>query len=357
MEEENHIVDRVFQHRWLPHFLFWVVFLLMAPFTSDRGLEKAGEAFLIRTIALPTKMMATYLLVYYQVPQLLQKKKYIKFILSFVVSVVVFTILARYTTIHIAERLTDSTEVPESLGQIIREYEFTLGYFGRIYPLAFLFLFFKMIKDRGIEKQKIEMLKQEKANAELNFLKAQIHPHFLFNTLNNLYALTLDKSDQAPEVVAKLAEMLDYMLYRCQDERVPISQEISLLEHYIDLEKLRYGDRLQLSFTQSVDDPQTLVAPLILISIVENAFKHGVSSVVGSAIINISLEIQDGNLYFQVLNTKPNSTENDVMDYRKGIGVQNVQRQLDLLYPNQYEWRVEGCEDTYEVNLRIYEKR
>ncbi|WKN43348.1 sensor histidine kinase [Tunicatimonas pelagia] len=353
MGEENHIVDRVFQHRWLPHFLFWVVFLLMAPFTSDRGLEKAGEAFLIRTIALPTKMMATYLLVYYQIPQLLQKKKYLEFILSFVVSVVVFTILARYTTIHIAERLTDPDEVPESLGQIIREYEFTLGYFGRIYPLAFLFLFFKMIKDRGIEKQKIEILKQEKANAELNFLKAQIHPHFLFNTLNNLYALTLEKSDEAPEVVAKLAEMLDYMLYRCQDEKVPISQEIALLEHYTDLEKLRYGDRLTLNFTYSVDNPQTPIAPLILISIVENAFKHGVSSVVGPAAVSISLEVLNGRLDFNVINSKPIATEADPMNYKKGIGVQNAQRQLDLLYPNQYAWRTEEHAETYEVHLSL----
>ncbi|MEM8969443.1 MAG: sensor histidine kinase [Bacteroidota bacterium] len=210
-----------------------------------------------------------------------------------------------------------------------------------------------MIKDRGIEKQKIEMLKQEKANAELNFLKAQIHPHFLFNTLNNLYALTLEKSDEAPEVVAKLAEMLDYMLYRCQDEKVPISQEIALLKNYIDLEKLRYGDRLTLDFTHSVDNPQTPIAPLILISIVENAFKHGVSSVVGPAVVSISLEVLNGRLNFNVINSKPTVTEEDSMDCRKGIGVQNAQRQLDLLYPNQYEWHTEEHAETYKVHLSL----
>ncbi|MGB3589425.1 MAG: histidine kinase, partial [Tunicatimonas sp.] len=312
------------------------------------------EAFVFRAVGMPVKIMATYLLVYFQIPLLLQKKKYIQFILSLVVSILFFTILYRFNNIHIAERLSDPEGIRESLGQIIWEFEFTvLGYFDRVYGVVFLFLFIKMIRDRGIEKQRIEMLKQEKANAELNFLKAQIHPHFLFNTLNNLYALTLEKSDKAPEVVAKLAEMLDYILYRCQDEKVPISQEITLLEHYIDLEKIRYGDRLSLDFNYSVDNLQTPVAPLILISIVENAFKHGVSNVVGSAMVAISLKVQNGTLDFRVVNSKPTVAEDDPMNYRKGIGVQNAQRQLDLLYPNQYEWQIKEHAETYEVNLRL----
>ncbi len=354
MEEENHIVDRILQNRWLTHSLFWASWLLIAPLTSNENISEIRGMFIYRAVGIPTKMMATYLLVYVQIPQLLQKKKYIQFILSLVVSILFFTILYRFNNIHIAERLSDPEEIRESLGQIIWEFEFTvLGYFDRVYGIAFLFLFIKMIKDRGVEKQKVEMLKQEKANAELNFLKAQIHPHFLFNTLNNLYALTLEKSDEAPEVVAKLAEMLDYMLYRCRDEKVPISQEIALLKHYIDLEKLRYGNRLTLDFTHSVDNPRTPIAPLILISIVENAFKHGVSSVVGPAAVTISLEVLNGKLNFNVINSKPIVMEDDPMNYRKGIGVQNAQRQLDLLYPNQYEWRIEEHTETYEVNLSL----
>ncbi|MEO0331873.1 MAG: sensor histidine kinase, partial [Bacteroidota bacterium] len=121
----------------------------------------------------------------------------------------------------------------------------------------------------------------------------------------------------------------------------------------IDLEKLRYGDRLTLDFTHSVDNSQTPIAPLILISIVENAFKHGVSSVVGPAVVSISLEVLNGRLNFNVINSKPIVSEDDPMDYRKGIGVQNAQRQLDLLYPNQYEWRTEERTETYEVHLSL----
>ena len=354
MKKVDHFVDRIYEHSWLLHLLFWAGFLLIAPLTSTQSIAETGEAFVFRAIGMPVKMMATYLLVYSQIPLLLQKRKYIRFAVSLVVSILVFTVLARFINIHVAERLTDPQGPRESLEQIIREFEYTvLGYFGRVYAVAFLFLFVKMIKDRGVEKQKIERLKQEKATAELRFLKAQIHPHFLFNTLNNLYALTLDKSDQAPDVVAKLAEMLDYMLYRCHADRVPICHEILLLEHYIDLEQLRYGDRLLVNFTHSIDDPQTLIAPLILISIVENAFKHGVSGVIGPAVVAITLTVKSDNLHFRVLNTKPSVVQDDQMNYREGIGVRNAKRQLDLTYSNQYEWRIDEQEETYEVNLSL----
>ena len=354
MKKVDQLIDQISQHRWLLHLLFWAGFWFIAPVTSTQGLAEMGQAFIFRGIGIPAKMMATYLLVYFQIPHLLQKKKYIWFVGSLLVSILIFTVLARFINIHIAERLTDPQGPRESFVQIIREFEYTiLGYFGRVYGVAFLFLFIKMIKDRGEEKQKIERLKQEKATAELSFLKAQIHPHFLFNTLNNLYALTLDKSDQAPQVVAKLAEILDYMLYQCQADKVSIRHEIALIEHYIDLERLRYGERLQLDFAHSVDDWQTSVAPLILISIVENAFKHGVSGVVGPAVVVISLTVKDGSLHFRVLNTKPSVSQDDQMNYRAGIGVQNAQRQLDLTYPHQYKWLVDEQEETYEVNLSL----
>ena len=354
MEEENSLIDRIVQHRGSRHILFWVGVLFIAPLTSGESVTEMKEAYVLRLVGLPTKMMATYLLVYFQIPQLLHRRKYLQFTLSLVASVIVFTVLARTLNIHLAERLTDPLGERESFGQILRQFKYTvLGYLGRVYGVAFLFLFVKMIKDRSVEKQKLQRLKQEKVTAELNFLKAQIHPHFLFNTLNNLYALTLEKSDQAPEVVAKLADMLDYMLYRCHDKTVPIHQEITLLEHYLDLERLRYGDRLRVDFSQSVDDLQTPIAPLILISIVENAFKHGVSRVIGPAVVTISIVVKDGEVRFRVFNTKPQRVQETERNYQPGIGLQNAQRQLDLLYPNRYQWRTEEQAETYEVNLHL----
>ena len=131
-------------------------------------------------------------------------------------------------------------------------------------------------------------------------MKAQIHPHFLFNTLNNLYVLTLQKSDKASDIVLKLSEMLDYMLYKCNENRVTIAQEVQLIQNYIDLEQLRYGDRLELVFNKNIDNHQTQIAPLILVSLIENAFKHGASGSVAVPKIKIDFVIKNEQLLFSI---------------------------------------------------------
>lgn len=354
MIEKTNLWDKVWQNRALTHTLFWLTLFFIAPITSDGSIKNTWEAFIFRGVALPMKIIPTYFLVYYLIPRFFQKKKYILFSIYFAISAVFFTIIYRFNNIHIAETLAGLDEPKESLLQIIYELKFTMStYFLRTYFYAALFMSLKAFKDGEIKKRQIVALEKEKAKTELNFLKAQIHPHFLFNTLNNLYALTLDKSDEAPEVVAKLAEMLDYMLYQCKDAKVLINKEIELLQHYIDLEKLRYGNRLQLTFEHSTDNAQALIAPLILISMVENAFKHGVSGAMQAVVIKISLKVKNNHLYFQVFNTKASNTQSNPMDYKKGIGIKNIQRQLELIYPDQYDWQVTETETSYEVNFHI----
>ncbi|MEL6942876.1 MAG: sensor histidine kinase, partial [Bacteroidota bacterium] len=255
--------------------------------------------------------------------------------------------------VYIAEHLIGVSDY-EPIFEIATDLKWTvLAYFNKAYGFTFLFLILKVIKDQAVKQRQIERLEKEKATAELNFLKAQIHPHFLFNTLNNLYALTLDKSDDAPEVVAKLSEMLDYMLYQCNEPKVLVNKEIELLEHYIDLEKLRYGNRLQLSFQHQVDHSSAQISPLILISLIENAFKHGVSGALQKPEIQIDLEVKNQVLQMRVFNTKAESAQSDKMKYKEGIGIKNIQRQLDLVYPERYEWEVKEEMESYEVNLKI----
>ncbi len=143
------------------------------------------------------------------------------------------------------------------------------------------------------------------------------------------------------------------MLYQCKDDKVLINKEIELLKHYIDLEKLRYGDRLRLDLKYTIENSRTLIAPLILISIVENAFKHGVSGTIEQAIIKIDLEVKNNRMYFNVYNTKSDIVQPDEMQYKEGIGIRNVKRQLELIYPDRYEWKVEENEHAYEVQLWI----
>jgi LytS/YehU family sensor histidine kinase len=210
-----------------------------------------------------------------------------------------------------------------------------------------------MIKTHFEQRHLGDVLKNEKQRAELNFLKAQIHPHFLFNTLNNLYALTLKKSDQAPETVLKLADMLDYMLYQCDAKSVPIEKELALLDNYIALEKLRYGDRLELSFEKEIDDLHCHIAPLILLSVVENAFKHGASGDAADPHIEMKVQLRNKRLFFRVFNTKPEGQVSSDKIQKKGIGTNNVRRQLELVYPDQFTVETNELEDSYETILTI----
>ncbi|MEM6805927.1 MAG: histidine kinase, partial [Bacteroidota bacterium] len=207
-------IDSIIQNRIISHGIFWLAVLLIAPIYSA-PCDNVALTFIYRAVGLPTKMLATYLLVYYQIPRFFQKGKYLEFFLSLIVSIYVITIIYRVNNVYIAEPLAGESVYKEPIWEILAQPYFTVTfYLVPAYFFSIIFLFVKMIKNRTEERGQVARLEKEKVVSELNFLKAQIHPHFLFNTLNNLYALTLVKSDKAPEVVAKLSEMLDYMLYQ-----------------------------------------------------------------------------------------------------------------------------------------------
>lgn len=311
---------------------------------------------LVNNIVLfPPIIGASYFLTYYQIPRYIYKKKYWQFALSFIISIYVFTVMARMLTVYVSEPLLGIdrpmpgmwTVVIVSIDRLIQNYFYTIALGASLMATV------KILKQHLEERQKAERLEKEKHVAELNFLKAQIHPHFLFNTLNNLYTLTLQKSDQAPTTVIKLSEMLDYMLYQCNDKQVPIHKEIKLLNNYIDLERLRYGERLEFSFDQEIDNPEAPIAPLVLLSLVENAFKHGASAAIRKPRIEIHIAVKDNVLQARVYNTKPEKVQADPARYKEGIGVSNIKRQLELIYPEAYSLQITEKEGYYSVDLEI----
>ncbi|MEM7575578.1 MAG: sensor histidine kinase [Bacteroidota bacterium] len=340
-------------NRW--QLWFWLIVFMEALLGSVLGNgQTLAVAAIFRGVGLITKVIAAYLLAYYLIPKVLFKRRYISFIGLFILSGLLLTIVARFLNIHVAEALL-FPEVPrESLGTILNQMSFTVNlYFGRVFNFAFWFAFIKIGIDHLRSQQQLTQLSREKAEAELNFLKAQIHPHFLFNTLNNLYTLCLEKSDEAPEVVEKLSDMLDYVLYQCSVPKVPIQKEIDLLNNYLGLEAMRYGHRLELSFEHEVDQAECLLAPLILLSPVENAFKHGASGATVSPKIKIDLLVAEGMLNFSVWNTKPSVAPTDERAYTAGIGLKNVRSQLALTYPNRHKLSIREDETTYQVDIFI----
>lgn len=198
-------------------------------------------------------------------------------------------------------------------------------------------------------KEREKGLVKEKLEAELKFLRTQTNPHFLFNTLNNIYALARKKSDKTADVVMKLSKLLRFMLYESQKQYISISDEIHVLDDYIELERIRYNEKLKLSFTRLIDNETHHIAPLILLPFVENAFKHGASESRFSSYINIDLKLQKGQLCFVIENSK---AEDAVNVKQENIGLNNIRRQLELLYP-EHTLEIESGNSRFLITLNI----
>lgn len=198
------------------------------------------------------------------------------------------------------------------------------------------------------KKKEIE---NERLTSELNFLKAQINPHFLFNTLNNLYYLAYSKSDNTTEVIAKLSQMMRYMIHESNYPEVVLSKEIEYMQNYISLEQLRLNNQIPIQFEVEGNPDTVKIAPLILITFLENAFKHGVNGNNPAAWINLSIRLDNKECIYTVENSKLQSVNLDIE--KSGIGLQNVKRRLELSYPGQYELKVEDTASKYAIQLKL----
>ena len=207
----------------------------------------------------------------------------------------------------------------------------------------------KQVRLQLADKEKEKVLIKDKLETELKFLRNQTNPHFLFNTLNNIYALARKKSDETAEVVMKLSNLLRFMLYESKNAQIKISDEIKMLDDFIELEKIRYNERLTISFIREIDNESEQIAPLLLMPFVENAFKHGASESRFESFINLDLTLQNGILNFYIENTKEANEQNLSGE---NIGLTNVRRQLELLYKD-YEVIVQNEPSLFEVSLTI----
>lgn len=213
------------------------------------------------------------------------------------------------------------------------------------------FMFFGIVRhiyNYVLLKRMTQQLRIEKQEAELNYLKSQTNPHFLFNTLNNIYSLSRDKSDLAPESILKLSKILRYMLYEAGGQYIAIEQEIKIMNDYIALEKLRYDESLHVNFNYNIEDMKQSMPPLLLIPLVENAFKHGVSETRNRPFVDIHLSVNKRLLTFII----KNSTDGAVGEVKENIGLSNLRRQLELLY-KEYSLNVQHGETTFTATLKI----
>ena len=331
------------------HILFWVVFASFYAILYGSFDDEYSKQFTLQFIFLIPKIFATYLAMYWLLPAYLLKSKYLLFFGWFIVILLISGAMSWAISLYIEQPYFYPQE---NYGKFWTPLKI-LKSATYMYPVVVLGTLIKFFKIWYKNQQRSQKLEQDKLQAELKFLKAQIHPHFLFNTLNNLYALTLKKSEKAPEIVLKLSDLLNYMLYECNSELVPLKKEIELVENYVALEKLRYGDRLDASISVKVENPDLKITPMLILPFVENSFKHGVSGETENAWVSIDITLKKNQLTIKVDNSKSNTDNKDEQKYREGIGLKNVKRRLELLYEGGYELKILDTEDSYLVVLRL----
>lgn len=341
-------------HSLLWHLIFWLFYLVFYTFQYGLYQMDLADTFLYCLISLPVVLSAVYFNLYYLIPKFLLKKKYKLFFPLFIVSASFFTLLLRIDTYFIAVPFLYSGEFLERYYTVgFFRISYLFSHFVSIYTVVMGAAFIKLLIQWYNSRQQNQLLAKEKLETELKFLKSQIHPHFLFNTLNNLYALTLKKSDKAPETVLKLSELLEFMLYDCNALKINLSKELKLVKNYIDLEKLRYDNGLSVQFNIKGDPSRLEIAPLLILPLVENCFKHGVSEQTNNSWIKISLDINFNSILLVTENSKINEAQEDIGGYKEGIGIDNVKRRLQLLYPDSHKIEIINEDNLHSVKLEL----
>jgi LytS/YehU family sensor histidine kinase len=224
---------------------------------------------------------------------------------------------------------------------------------GELYVITFV-ASIKLTIDWLRETGRAARLEKEQLESELRFLRAQISPHFFFNTLNNIYSLSLEKSDKTPETIIKLSDLMRYVLYETKDKNQSLRKELVFIQNYLDLEKIRYNENLQLEFRIIGNPKGKKIAPMLLVQFIENAFKHGANQNIRKVRISINIRIEEKFLYFEIRNTKPKNHLHTKEKYAGGIGLLNVEKRLKLRYgEDEYKLDIHEELDEYIVNLKL----
>ncbi|MCX6271355.1 MAG: histidine kinase [Bacteroidetes bacterium] len=336
--------------RILYHLLFWVIvytcFTLLFGFYN----KDIFKTFLALLFTLPVDVGFTYFVLYFLIPRYLAKTRYFWFLVLFLFSDAVIVVLERAINFYVADRVID-WGMP---GYTIPFWHLSIFSLAiNINIIVFLAASIKLLKNWYLSQQMKNELEVQNKASELALLRSQISPHFLFNTLNNIHTLITKEADVASDAVVKLSEIMRYMLYDTNAERVPLQKEIDYLGSYIDLQRLRIKDPDIIHFQVIGEADGKMVAPMLFIPFVENACKHGEKKSKENG-IKILLIIEEQKITLNVINHFPLST--GVQDDTGGIGLRNVTRRLELLYPDSHDLTIRSDSGKFIVELILLMK-
>lgn len=333
------------------HLLFWVGVWFFYVYFFSYNSTNANYVTWFSSFLLPVTMATTYFVVYYLIPNYLLSKKYKTFTL-YSIYTLVFSMYLILITIFGSLMFLSNYNI-ENMPLMSRNYVFVLILVYLIVSIvSFVSLLnhnFKTISENKELQNKILETQLQIKEQELNYLKKQIHPHFLFNTLNTIYGFALKQSKNTPDIILKLSNLLDYILYQVNKPKVGLNEEVLHIKEYIDLEKIRFQDSLKVSFMTDDISDEKQIAPMLLIPFVENAFKHG-HLIDGFFKVDIQIKLIENQLQFSIKNT---FLKDDLKESKTGIGLENIKKRLNLLYKNNHQLIIENQDSWYKVQLII----
>lgn len=336
------------------HVAFWILYVIYETTNAGWAQQDYFDFSQIHKVwtTIPLIIGIVYLNLYVLMPKYLYSKRYWLYALSLVVTVIVWALFTRF----IAYQFWLEWDKENAYYQYLsapKEY-FVATRIARnafrLYPIVALTMLIKVLRNSYNKEKQLRIAELEKHKVHLSYLRAQIHPHFFFNTLSSLYSLTLKKSDKAPDVVMRMSGLMHYMLYETGTEPVLLEDELNQLKNYIAIEELRFGERIEYSFQISGSVEGKIISPLLLLPFVENAFKHSFSHELNKAWVTIHTKVSEHLLYFIVENSvsMPNQSSSN-----QGIGLANVRQRLLLSYPNRYELKIKEEDNIFTVNLKL----
>ena len=328
------------------HVLFWLGYFTFNLIRWGSFHNDFTYSLQTNLVEFPIHIVVIYFNVYYLIPTLFLKKKYLQYVGA------IFLILVLVYIVRTSLIYTFTGVLSPELGRPVSFLDFNhfiVVALGELYVITFVTAI-KVLVDYSIEKKRNEELSQLQLSTELKFLRTQVQPHFFFNTLNNLYALALNKSDNMPRLLLKLSDLMEYVLYEVQDSKASLLKEIDHINNYIDIENLRFKDRVETEMHITGDIEDVKVPPLLLITFVENCFKHGLKNNEKMK-MEMSFEVINGRyLNFNISN---NFNPNTVDEVKKGIGISNSLRRLKILFSKDFELKTSADNGVYNLFLKI----
>ncbi|NEU08623.1 histidine kinase [Flavihumibacter sp. R14] len=323
---------------------YWVIVTIVFLFERSYLIRKAGLPYFMACTVVRVALLVgiSYLNSYVLMPAYLARKKYLTYFALVNLLIITYIAIQSLYDYFLFGFVIGSKSDNLYVALLINSLN-TVWY-------LVLSVLLKLSIDWYEQNRALQQTRIEKLQAEINYLRAQVNPHFLFNVLNSLYSLTMKKSDLAPSVVLKLSDMMEYMLYESDETFVSLEKEISYLKNYLELEKMRQGNEAQIDLDIRGEAAGKQIAPFMLLPLAENAFKHGVSKTLKDAWLGITINIEKTTLYFTIENNRLHFHD---AGKKNGIGLSNLKKRLDLLYPGRHTLEVTEANERFKVHLSI----